>query len=452
MTTGQQVKRMTAGDVMLDDYFNAIDQGLGLWLETERDLRPRENRYAALCAGSLQALTVALNVMRFFSCRRRLVTVRVTTPMLADVPHGALRLPQVFYRWEARIGPEAPNPLYGAPKIGELTFAVRPTITRGERGERFINVEVAVRRRKGGVLEIVPFDVDEVVSITHPLRPNDPGQLAVAAKQVVRLAERKDSRLARILKAVFEQFEVEITDMFLWFRRRREASQRMYTLYLAHETGVEEVLLAKVPGGGVALVLRPPDDPEIDVEERTGADEARAIVEDIVSSTSEEEEAATQDLFALLDSWPTEDRAAVLRKEYSRLQTEAERRMMAAVAELSSLGAVDAGWLERVRDEAHATMGEVLFGPQSHDASLELSRRHVHAGAETTVLDEWRVKRDALDETGSQAQRDTSEMMREIVNALPHFSGMKLLHIGLRERLLLLERVLDVYRNHIAPS
>jgi len=452
MTKDQRVSRMTAGDVKVDDYFSAIDQGLALWLATEKQRRPRADRYQALCAGSCQALEVAIEVLRSFARSRKLVSVRVTSEMLADVPHGRLKPAQVFYRWDARIGPETADPLHGAPVIGGRTFAVRPVLTWGKAGERFVHVHVSLQRRKGGILETVPYDIADVVDITYPLMPNDPAQLRVAAKRVIRLAERKDPLLARLLTHMFEEFEVEVRNMLLWSRRRRRATRSTLTLFLARETGVEAVLVMRVPGGGVALVARPPDDPDADVEEMTHAQVGRAIVEDVLLSAEEEGAVAEQNLFDLLDSWPSESDAVVLHQDCAVLQTQADRTIETAFAELTNAGAVDADWLTGAREEVDALIQEMLFSPGGHELMVQLARRHVHAGAETVSIAERLAMRDTVAEARSQAHRDVMEAVRQIVNSLPRFYSMPILHAELNGRLALLESILELYKNHIDPS
>jgi hypothetical protein len=452
MTKDQRVSRMTAGDVKVDDYFSAIDQGLALWLATEKEQTPRADRYKALCAGSCEALEVAIEVLRFFARNRKLVSVRITTKMLADVPHGRLKPAQVFYRWDARIGPKAVDPLHGAPRIGNRTFAVRPIVKWGKAGVRFVGVHVALQRRKGGILGTVPYGVDEVVDITYPLMPNDPAQLPVAAKRVIRLAERKDPLLARLLTHLFEDFEVELRNMLLWSRRCTRASRSTLTLFLARETGVEAVLVMRVPGGGVALVTRPPDNPDTEVEEMTHAQVGRAILEDILLSAEEEGAVAEQNIFDLLDSWPSESDAIVLRQDCALLQTQADRTIETAFAELTNAGAIDADWLSRAREDVDAFTQEMLFSSDGHEVTVVLARRHVHAGAETVSIAERLAMCDTGAETPSQARRDVMEAARQIVNSLPRFYGMPILHAELNGRLAILESVLELYKNHIAPS
>jgi hypothetical protein len=452
MTTDQRVSRMTAGNVKIDAYFSAIDQGLALWLATEKEQGPRADRYKALCAGSCEALEVAIEVLRFFARNRKLVSVRITSEMLADVPHGRLKPAQVFYRWDARIGPGAVDPLHGAPVINDRTFAVRPEVTWGKAGERFVHVHVALQKRRGGMFESVLYDVDEVVDITSPTTPNHPGQLSVAAKHVLRVAEREKPGLARILTRLFEEFEVELRNMLLWSRRRRRASRSTLTLFLARETGVEAVLVMRVPGGGVALVTRPPDDPDTDVEEMTHAHVGRAIVEDVLLSAEEEGAVAEQNLFDLLDSWPSESDAVVLHQDCLVLQTQADRSIETAFAELTNAGAIDADWLTGAREEVDALIQEMLFSPGGHELMVQLARRHVHAGAETVSIAERLAMRDTVAEARSQAHRDVMEAVRQIVNSLPRFYSMPILHAELNGRLALLESILELYKNHIDPS
>jgi hypothetical protein len=449
MTTDQRVSRMTAGNVKLDDYFRAIDQGLALWLATEKEKGPRADRYKALCAGSCEALEVAIEVLRFFARNRKLVSVRITSEMLADVPHGRLKPAQVFYRWDARIGPETADPLHGAPVIGDRTFAVRPVMTWGKAGERFVDVHVAFQRRKGGIFETVPYEVDEVVDITSPITPNHPSQLSVAAKHVLRVAKREKPGLARMLTTLFQEYEVELRNMLLWSRRRRRASRSTLTLFLAKETGVEAVLVMTVPGGSMALVARPPDDPDADVEEMTHAQVSRAILEDLLLSTEEDGAVAEQNIFDLLDSWPSESDAVVLRQDCALLQTQADRAIETAFAELTNAGAIDADWPSRAREDADAFIQELLFSPDGHEMTVELARRHVHAGAETVSIAERLAMRDTEAETPSQARRDVMEAARKIVNSLPRFYGMPILRAELNGRLALLESVLELYKNHI---
>jgi hypothetical protein len=453
MTTDQRVTRMTAGDVKLDDYFRAIDQGLALWLATEKEQTPRADRYKALCAGSCEALEVALEVLRFFARERKLVSVRITTKMLADVPHGRLKPAQVFYRWDARIGPKAVDPLHGAPVIGDRTFAVRPVVEWGKAGVRFVGVHVAQRRRKGGLLHTIPYDVAGVVDITYPLMPNDPAQLPVAARRVIRLAERKDPLLARLLTHLFEDFEVELRNMLLWSRRRRLVSRSTLTFFLARETGVEVVLAMRVPGGGVALVSRPPDEPDIDVEEMTAAQVRRAILDDGLLSAEEEHAVAEQNIFDLLDSWPGSEEAAIaLRENCVRLRDQADRAIEAAVSELTNLGVVNLAWLSRVREDAEAVTRETLFGPGSHEVTLDLARRHVHAGTETTSITGRLAMRAARVDVPSTAHREASEATRQIADSLPRFYSTPILHSVLIERLTLLQSVLELYKKYVAPS
>jgi hypothetical protein len=451
MTKNQRVSRITAGDVKRDDYFRAIDQGLALWLANEKEEGPRTDRYKALCAGSCEALEVAIEVLRYFARNRKLVSVRITSEMLADVPHGRLTPAQVFYRWDARIGPETADPLHGVPVIGNQTFGVRPVMTWGRAGERFVHARVALQRRKGGILETVPYDVDEVVDITSPITPNHPTQLSVAAKHVLRVAEREQPRLAKILTTLFEQFEVELRNMLLWSRRRRLASRSTLTLLLARETGVEAVLVMRVPGGGVALVTRPPDDPDTDVEEMTHAQVGRAILEDILLSAEEEGAVAEQNIFDLLDSWPNEDDAVILHQECVRLRTEADSAIDVAAAELVGAGAIDEGWLPQAREEAEALTQETLFGPGSHDISLSLAKRHVHGTRDTQAIAGRLAMRNVGYEIQSEAHRRVVEAAQRVVDALPRFYTMPILHADLQERLGLLQQIFELYRDPTAP-
>jgi hypothetical protein len=452
MTKDQRVSRMTAGDVKVGDYFSAIDQGLALWLATEKQQTPRADRYKALCTGSCEALEVAIEVLRFFARNRRLVSVRITSKMLADVPHGRLTPAQVFYRWDARIGPGAVDPLHGAPVIGGRTFAVRPVMTWGKPGERFVHVDVAHQRRKGGIFETVTYDVDEVVDITFPITPNHPTQLSVAAKHVLRIAVREKPRLARILTTLFEEFEVELRNMLLWSRRRRVVSRSTLTLFLARETGVEEVLVMAVPGGGVALGTRPPDDPDVEVEVQTPVHIGRAVYNDMVLSNEEDHAAAVQGLYDLLDSRPSEEDADVLYESSVPLREQADRAIEAAASELTNLGVIERTWLAREREAVQAATQERLFSPAGIEITVDLAQRHVHAGPETTEITGRLAMRAASVAAPSTVQREASDAIRQLVDSLPRFYGMPVLHAELNERLTLLQRVLELYKSRVAPS
>jgi hypothetical protein len=451
MTKDQRVSRMTAGDVKVGDYFSAIDQGLALWLATEKEQRPRADRYKALCAGSCQALEVAIEVLRFFARNRKLVSVRITAKMLADVPHGRLQPAQVFYRWDARIGPGAVDPLHGAPVIGGRMFAVRPVMTWGKAGERFVRVEVAQQRRKGGIFETVPYNVDEVVDITSPITPHHPTQLSVAAKHVVRVAARENMRLARILTTWFEEFEVELRNMLLWSRRRL-ASRSTLTLFLARETGVEEVFVMRVSGGGVALGTRPPDDPDVEVEVQTPVNIGRAVYNDMVLSNEEDHAAAVQGLYDLLDSRPSEEDADVLYESSVPLREQADRAIEAAASELTNLGVIERTWLAREREAVQAATQERLFSSAGIEITVDLAQRHVHAGPETTEITGRLAMRAASVAAPSTVQREASDAIRQLVDSLPRFYGMPVLHAELNERLTLLQRVLELYKSRVAPS
>jgi hypothetical protein len=325
-------------------------------------------------------------------------------------------------------------------------------MTWGKAGERVVRVEVAQQRRKGGIFETVPYNVDEVVDITSPITPHHPTQLSVAAKHVVRVAARENMRLARILTTLFEEFEVELRNMLLWSRRRRLASRSTLTLFLARETGVEEVFVMRVSGGGVALGTRPPDDPDIEVEEQTPVHIGRAIYNDMVLSNEEDHAAAVQGLYDLLDSRPSEEDADVLYESSAPLREQADRAIEAATSELTNLGVVDRAWLARAREAVQAATQERLFSPAGTEVTLDLAQRHVHAGPETTEITGRLAMRAASVATPSTAQREASDAMRQLVDSLPRFYGMPVLYAELSERLTLLQRVLELYKSRVAPS
>lgn len=472
MPTDPQVKRITIGTVALsvDDYFSAIDQGLALWLDAEKQRTGRADRHTALCRGSCEALARAIEVLRSFARERKLVSVRVTTSMLKDVPHGRLTPSQVFYRWEARIGAKTSHPLRGAPTIGGRTFAVRPVMDTMKRGERSVRVEVALIRRKGLRPEVISLDVDDEVEITHPLRPNDPGQFAAAARKVVRLAEVRDKRLSIILSTVFEQFGVEIKNMLAWSRRRgarrthveiatmlawlhhRRATRThtAYTLILVSEHGIEEVLIAAAGGGG-STASSSGVRPGIEIEKVTPADEARAVLHDLFQSNIDGYTAAEQNIYDLLDSWPSQDDAEVLRKECVRIQDAADRAIDAAAAELTAQHVIDSAWLAHLRAEASAATREMILGRSSHEATLDLARRSVHGGTKTTAIAGRLAMRAAAGVSEpSAAHRDVIAVTQHVAESLPRFYGTPLLYGVLSERLSVLHHLLERYKESVA--
>lgn len=474
MPTDPQVKRITIGSVALpvDDYFSAIDEGLRLWLEEEKKRRGRADRYAALCRGSLEALARAIEVLRSFARDRKLVSVRVTTGMLEDVPHGRLTPSQVFYRWEARIGANTSHPLRGSPTIAKRTFAVRPVMDRMQRGERVVRVEVALIRRKGLRPEVVSYELDDEVDLTHPLRPNDPNQLAAAARKVVRLAEVRDTRLSSILSTVFEQFGVEIKNMLAWSRRRgvrrahveittmvtwlhHRRARRTYTAYtliLAREHGIEEVLIAAAGGGG-STASSAGDGPGMEIEQVTQADEARAVLDDLFQSPIDAYNAAEQNIFDLLDSWPGEDDAEALRRECVQIQNAADRVIDAAAVELTAQRVIEDAWLSDVRAEASAATRELLLGRSSHEAVLDLARRYVHGGTKTTAIAGRLAMRAAVEVSEpSAAHRDAIAVTQHVAESLARFYGTPILFGVLSERLAVLHRVLERYKASVPRS
>lgn len=469
MPTGPQVRRITVGTMALptDDYFSAIDQGLALWLAAEKKIKGRANREVALCRGSYEALERAIEVLRVFARDRKLVSVRVTARMLQDVPHGRLTPYQVFYRWEGRIGAAIADPLRGAPTIGGRTFAIRPVMEKTyKRGERLVSVEVALIRRKGLRPEVIVENIDEVVDITQPLHSNDPAQLAATARKVVHLAEVHDKRLSRILSTVFEEFgveirnmlawarrrgarrtHVEITTMFIWFHHRRiRRTHAMSTLILAREYGIEEALIAAVGGGG-STASSSGDGPGMEIEEVTKGDEARAVLDDLFQSPIDAYDAAEQNIFDLLDSWPSEDNADVLRTECVRIQGAADRAIDAAATELAAQRVIDDAWLADVRAEASAATRELILGRGSHEAMLDLARRYVHGGTKTTAIAGRLAMRAASGVSEQSAtHRAAIAATQQVAESLPRFYGTPILYGALSERLAVLHRLLEWYK------
>lgn len=456
--TKPRIARITAGDVMLDQYFSAIDQGLGLWLAMEKSQTGREDRYAALCAGSCEALERAIDVLRSFARTRKLVSVRVTSKMLADVPHGRLTPSQVFYRWKYRIGESATDSLRGAPTIDGRTFAVRPIMKRtAKRGERLVEVEVALMRSKRLRPEVISLAIDEQVDLTYPLRPSDPAQLAAAAQKVVHLAEAHDARLSKILTAIFEEFGVQIRNMLAtlgaWLRRHRvKRISTPVTLILASEHGVEEVLLAAAGGGGSSLSSSR-DPSSMEIAEITKADEARALLQELFQQPLDAFDAGMQNTCDVLDSMPSEEAAEMLRSECVRIQTTADRVIAAAAADLTAQHLIDDAWLPRIRAEAAAATREIVLGPTRHEAALDLARRAVHGGTQITPIAGQLALRAAAERGAlSEAHREAIAVTQYIAKCLPQFYGTPLLHATLSERLAILRRVLERFNTPVDPE
>lgn len=443
MAKSREIARLTVGDVMLPDVFAAIERGLPLWLAEEAKRTGRADPKAALCAGSYQALERALAVLCLFASQRASVAVRVTLSMLEDVPHGGLTASQVFYRWNARLGAQGNSQLRGAPTINGRTFAVRPIVENVKRGERIVRVEVAVQRRKGATPEVVPYEAERIVDITHAL-PHDPTDLRIAANRVVRLTRDVQPSLSRILTTLFEEFGIVIRNILGWVQRRRTV-RKDHTLLLAREAGVEVVLIADGTGGGVALASPTGDEPRVEIEERTEADAARAALDDLFRTPMEMQATHEQNIFDLLDSMPTEEESEALRVECVRIRGETDRTIEDAVAELVGVDIVDETWLERARDAASTATREALLGRHSQEIALDLARRHVHGGLKTKAIAGRRALRGAGTEEPSAAHRAVIKATRRIVESLPRFYGAPILHAILNERLAVLQAVLELY-------
>ncbi len=172
----------------------------------------------------------------------------------------------------------------------------------------------------------------------------------------------------------------------------------------------------------------------------------------MVLSNEEDHAAAVQGLYDLLDSRPCEEDADVLYKSSVPLREQADRAIEAAASELTNLGVIDRTWLARAREAVQAATQERLFSPAGAEITLDLAQRHVHAGQETTDITGRLAMRVASVTAPSIAQREASDAMRQLVNSLPRFYGMPVLHAELSERLTLLQRVLEQYKSRAAPS
>lgn len=434
------VASLTIDGTRRDEFFDAIDRGLHLWMENEEKRTPKADRYAALCAASRQALERATDLIRVFARDRpnpKLVGVRVTSALLRHVPHGKLRPAQVFYRWACRIG-EGVDPARGTVEINGTTFLVRPILAGTPYSrERIIRVEVSELTRSGRA-RVIDHPVDEVVDINHPRRPNDPARLATTATEVVRLAEARDGRLARILRTVFEEFEVTIKNLLQRVRRRsKEAPSR---LILVGEHGIETVVFARVAGGGTVAAAGP-DDTEMRSEELTQADIAGRLLQDLIDGPAEAMARHEQNIYDILDSIPTNATTRELVNQYVKLRDAAATALQEAATELSAMGLIDGGWLER---EIEGAISRAKARCQDLDASLELSRRYLHAQPNTVSITTARTQSmDGPWRSGAHERLDL--VAREIGEALQRFYQLDEAYWRLFETLATMRDALALY-------
>lgn len=442
MTKPAEPARITIGDsVRIDQFFLAIDEGLRLWVRDEEARPGRAEPHAALCRGSLEAITPAIEILRSFARERKLVTVRATSAMVQSLPHGRLAPSQVLYRWRERLGSDAHDQVRAAPSIGALTFLVRPVVERIARGVVRVRAEVAVQPRRGGRPQVLAYAVSEEVDITYPLRPSDPGRLAVAASEVVRLAQSHDRRLAEILKRTFEAFEITIKNLLRSLRRMRD--EKSSTLILIREERIETVTIASTAGGDAGAMGNTLEE-ETRTDEIGQAEIARTLIEELFTAPVEARTQAEQNILDTLASIPDAATMRTLTQEYVRLRGLAAAALKAAAADLHAAGTLEANWLDREVEAGTARVQALSHDPS---ASLELARRHAHTTATMTTLARARPARLLGGASMSAAQAALRAAGRDVSEALHRFYQLPEAYWQLSETLTAIATLLAHYED-----
>jgi len=435
---GAPLASLTIDGVRRDAFFRAIDQGLELWIACEKDRRPKSDPAAALCTGSCAALERATDLIRLGARAKepKVLNVRVTSASLRHVPHGNLRPAQVFYRWASRIADDV-DPFRGKVQIDGTTFLVRPVLDSSPyRRERLVGVEVATLSHSGRV-RILNYAVDEVVDVSSPLRPNDPERVAASGTEAVRWAQAYDRRLAHMLRSAYEAFGITIKLLLRRLRRKQKPS----TLILVRQDGTETVLFARVAGGGTAAITGPTQGAPR-AEELTEAARARHLLAELIDQPLDAMREHEQTIYDILDSTPDDAAMRAMIEEYTRLRDAAVSALQVAATELHAIGAVDASWLDREAGRIDARVRELSQDPT---AALELSRRHLHARADTVSITRGSAIEDDDSPPKSGAHEGLRGVARVVRGALHRFSRLPEAYWRLTETLATIRAALKLY-------